>query len=67
MLVALCLSACGGGGGGGSASSVDRTPPVITLKGESTVDHEQGTVFSDPGATATDAEDGSVPVVTSGS
>ena len=67
VLVALCLSACGGGGGGGSASSVDRTPPVITLKGASTVDHEQGTVFSDPGATATDAEDGSVPVVTSGS
>ena len=67
MLVAFGLSACGGGGGGGSASSVDRTPPVITLKGASTFDHEQGTVFSDPGATATDAEDGSVPVVTSGS
>ena len=46
---------------------VDQAPPVITLAGSSTVNHEQGTVYVDPGATATDAIDGSVPVVTTGS
>ncbi len=54
-------------GCGGSASSVDRTPPDITLKGASTVDHEHGPAYSGAGETATDAEDGPVPVVTSGS
>ena len=67
-LTLLLLSGCGGGGGGDvSASSVDRSPPVITLTGSSTVNHEQGTGYADQGATATDAVDGSVTVVTTGS
>ncbi|MBT8104787.1 MAG: DUF5011 domain-containing protein [Woeseiaceae bacterium] len=37
------------------------------MSGSSTVNHEQGTAYTDPGATATDAVDGSVPVTTSGS
>ena len=59
---------CGGGGSGGeSSTSVDRTPPVITVTGSTTVNHEQGTTYSDQGATATDAVDGAVSVSTSGS
>ncbi len=65
----LLLSGCGGGGGGddGGTGSVDRAAPVITLNGPSTVNHEQGTTYTDPGATATDAVDGAVPVTVSGS
>ena len=72
VLLALGLQACGGGGGGGTAPSVpvtppaDTTKPVITLNGSATVNHEQGTSYSDAGATATDAVDGSVTVTTSG-
>lgn len=36
----------------------DTTPPVITLTGGSSVNLEQGTSFSDPGASATDTVDG---------
>ena len=36
----------------------DRTIPVITLLGASPLDHEVGTIFNDPGATATDNIDG---------
>ncbi|MBT8083517.1 MAG: DUF5011 domain-containing protein, partial [Gammaproteobacteria bacterium] len=63
------LSGCGGGGGSDTPNtgSADRTAPVITMSGSSTVNHEQGTAYTDPGATATDAVDGSVPVTTSGS
>jgi len=69
LLALLLVAGCGGGGGGddGSSDPVDRTPPVITLSGGSTVNHEQGTTWADPGATATDAVDGSVAVTTSGS
>ncbi|MDH3431990.1 MAG: glycosyl hydrolase [Gammaproteobacteria bacterium] len=64
----LLLSACGGGGGSsGDQGSPDRTAPVISINGASTVNHEQGTPYSDPGATATDAVDGSVSVATTGS
>ena len=66
----IFLSGCGGSGGGdndSAVSSVDRTPPVITLAGSSTVNHEQGPNYADQGATATDAIDGSVTVVTTGS
>jgi endoglucanase Acf2 len=45
----------------------DVTAPVITLTGPSTVNHEQGTSYTDQGATATDAVDGSVAVTTTGS
>ncbi|MEL7186285.1 MAG: glycosyl hydrolase [Pseudomonadota bacterium] len=65
------LSGCGGGSGGGGNSSpppaADRTPPVITIAGSPTVNHEQGTNYTDQGATASDAVDGSVTVTTSGS
>ena len=37
---------------------VDSTSPVITLLGTSTVTHEQGTTYTDAGATATDSVDG---------
>jgi endoglucanase Acf2 len=65
----MLLSACGGGGGSdsGDSSEADRTPPVITVSGSTTVNHEQGTAYTDPGATAADAVDGTVPVTTSGS
>jgi hypothetical protein len=66
--VVLLLTGCGGGSSGGeSSTSVDRTPPVITVTGSTTVNHEQGTTYSDQGATATDAVDGAVSVSTSGS
>ncbi|MDA7525128.1 pentapeptide repeat-containing protein, partial [Verrucomicrobia bacterium] len=41
---------------------VDTTAPVITLKGKSKMDHEAGTPYTSPGATAVDALDGSVVV-----
>ena len=65
---AMCvfLVACGGGGGGPSAPT-DTTAPVITITGSASVNHEQGTTYTDEGATATDAVDGSVTVSTSGS
>jgi surface protein len=57
----------------GNNSSVTRTvvvvddiAPVITLEGDSDVTHSAGTDYTDAGATATDATDGSVDVVTSG-
>ena len=67
VMTAFLLSGCGGGGGGNNNNSADRTPPVITLVGPAAMDHEQGTAFTDPGATATDAVDGTVPVTVSGS
>ncbi|MEL0118186.1 MAG: immunoglobulin-like domain-containing protein, partial [Opitutae bacterium] len=39
---------------------LDKTPPVITLKGESAVVHEGGTDYVDAGATALDSEDGDI-------
>ena len=45
----------------------DKTPPVITLNGSADVTHEAGTTYTDAGATAFDAVDGTVPVTTSGS
>ena len=44
----------------------DTTPPVITLVGSASMTHEQGTDYTDPGASATDAIDGPVDVVTTG-
>lgn len=40
----------------------DRTPPNITLIGESIINIVQGGVFTDPGASATDNIDGDIPV-----
>ena len=39
---------------------VDHTAPVITLTGENPLQHEVGTTYSDPGATALDGVDGDV-------
>ena len=71
--IAILLAGCGGGGGGGTDTSspppppADRTAPVITVTGPTTVNHEQGTTYTDQGATATDAVDGAVTVTTTGS
>ncbi len=40
----------------------DSGPPILTLNGSSTVTINLGSAFNDPGATATDEVDGSVPV-----
>lgn len=67
--IVFILLGCGGGGGGDSSDTgaADRTAPVITINGSATVNHEQGTTYTDQGATATDAVDGTVSVSTSGS
>jgi hypothetical protein len=44
---------------------VDTTPAVITVPDPGPLTHEAGSVFSDPGATATDAVDGVVPLTSS--
>ena len=73
LILLAALQGCGGGGGTGASSpepnppSSDTTPPVITLLGESDATHEQGTVYTDAGATASDDVDGDVDVTVSGS
>jgi endoglucanase Acf2 len=68
LATALFLSGCGGGGDSDTTTSdpVDRTAPVISVNGPATVNHEQGTAYTDQGASANDAVDGSVSVSTSG-
>jgi len=69
----MILSACGGGGGSSNPEPpppppvVDTTPPEVTLIGDATINHEQGTEFVDPGATATDDTDGTLTVTVTGS
>jgi hypothetical protein len=63
----MCIFLVACGGGGGSSTPSDTTAPVITITGSASVNHEQGTTYSDEGATAQDAVDGSVAVSTSGS
>ena len=41
-----------------TVEDVDANPPVITLLGSATIRHEAWQPFTDPGATAFDAEDG---------
>jgi len=75
------LTACGGGGSStptmptpvptpppvpSPVPSPDTTPPVITIKGNSTVNLNLNTAFQEPGVTANDTRDGSVPVEISG-
>ncbi|MDG2284082.1 MAG: DUF5011 domain-containing protein, partial [Alphaproteobacteria bacterium] len=45
---------------------VDLIAPVISLKGEYTLEHEVGTIYTDAGATALDNVDTTVSVTTSG-
>ena len=69
----LTVVACGGGGGTKTDTTpivvtpADKVAPIITLAGDATVSHTQGTAYSDPGATAQDAVDGAVSVSVSGS
>jgi surface protein len=61
------LTACGGGGDDAAPETTpDITAPVITLNGESSLTHSAGTEYTDSGATANDAIDGSVDVTTTG-
>jgi|GEM_PF-270892 len=43
------------------------TAPVVTLNGDATMALSVGDTFTDPGATATDAQDGTLSVATTGS
>ena len=53
--------------GDGVGNNVDEDVlPVITLNGAATVNHEQGTFYTDAGATATDTVDGTLTVTVSG-
>ena len=68
------LLACGGGGGGSMQTSpgpiitpTDTTAPVITVIGSLSLTIEQGSSYTDSGARATDAVDGSVTATASGS
>ncbi len=63
ILALLILVSCGGGGGGGGLNQ-DKVGPVISISGSTTINHEQGQTYNDPGATANDAIDGSVTVTT---
>ena len=66
ILALLILASCGGGGGGGGGGGLnqDSVGPVISISGSTTINHEQGQTYNDPGATANDAVDGSVTVTT---
>ena len=44
----------------------DTTAPTITLNGDTNISHEQGTEYTDAGASANDLVDGDVVVTTSG-
>lgn len=75
VLLSIFLTACGGGSGGSDPAPTpiptptpapDTTAPVISLNGDTSLQHEQGTTFVDPGATATDETDGTVNVTVSG-
>ena len=75
LFFALFVTACGGGGGAVNAPPVvveppappaDTTPPTITLSGDAEMRVEQGTEFTDPGASANDDTDGEVTVLVSG-
>ncbi len=68
---AVMCSATDGSGNvstaGFSVTIADTTPPVVTVNGDDPLEVIAGTVFDDPGATATDNVDAAVAVVVSGS
>ena len=71
LISSTTITGCGGGGGSqGSVTSPspvsDTIAPVITLLGDARVEIDEGTNFSDPGATANDNIDGTVSVSVSG-
>jgi len=64
----IALTGCGGGSSSSPAPSpvVDTVAPVITLTGEANITIFQNSDYTDQGASATDAVDGTVDVVTTG-
>jgi hypothetical protein len=44
----------------------DTTSPVVTLNGDANIEISLNSTFTDPGATATDDEDGAIPATPSG-
>ena len=75
LILCVVLAACGGSSSDTQpiAQVVPVTPdptdtiaPVITIIGSTVIAHEQGSTYSDLGATANDNVDGSVTVITSG-
>lgn len=77
LFIFLALTACGGGSSGSTAppavgdttppATTDTTPPIVSLNGDAQFIVEQGTSFTDPGASAQDDVDGAVQVTVSGS
>ncbi|MGB0495149.1 MAG: PQQ-dependent sugar dehydrogenase [Kangiellaceae bacterium] len=63
----ILLIACGGGGSSDSPDIVDTTPPVITLAGDNPQNINYGSTYIELGASATDAVNGNVSVVITGS
>ena len=49
-----------------SIGGPDIQPPIITLTGDTIVQHEFGALWIDPGATATDIQDGNIVVYITG-
>ena len=66
LLLSLFLVACGGGSDGGGENNSDTTAPVITITGDNTISIQQNASYTDAGATAIDAVDGSISVTSSG-
>lgn len=64
IFMVIILSACGGGNS--SQPEADITAPVITLSGDNPASVIQNSSYIDAGATATDAIDGTVSVITTG-
>jgi uncharacterized protein (DUF1800 family) len=63
VAVFLLLNACGGGGDAITNPPLpppNDQPPTITLIGDAVVDLEQGSAYTDAGATVTDNEDGDI-------
>jgi len=59
LLLSLAISACGGGSDSEQTSSLSANqPPSINLSGAASVQLVVGSSYSDPGASAADAEDG---------
>ena len=68
-IAATIVTACGGGGGSDSSvnpPAADTRAPVITLSGSSSMPHEQGMDFTDPGASVTDNVDSNLSVSVTG-
>ena len=68
LISSTTITACGGSQGSVTPPSPvsDTIAPVITLLGDTRVEIDEGTNFSDPGATANDNVDGTVSVSVSG-